>query len=366
MPAPFLEKTVLFTARTNGYYNYRVPGIATSPSGVILATGEARRGTGGDWDANDVVLRRSFDNGQTWDAERKIVDYSTHGDGLISNFVFIPDRDTGEVHALYCHSYSRAFYIKTSDNGTTFSEPREITSTFEAFKPEYDVRKVATGPGHGIQLENGRLVVPVWMSDAGGDAHRPSVVSVIYSDDHGATWERGDIVVRTDERFLNPSETVVAQLSDGRVMLNIRNESDPRRRLVATSADGATGWTDPAYDEALLEPQCMGSLLRLYRSNRQPNPLLFANPDNLERTLPGVWNRAYDRKLVTVKASLDEGQTWAYSRVVEEGPSGYSDMTEAPDGNILLIYECGMLTKMADTQFLTVARFNFDWVASAD
>jgi sialidase-1 len=158
----------------------------------------------------------------------------------------------------------------------------------------------------------------------------------------------------------------VAQLSDGRVMLNIRNESDPRRRLVATSADGATGWTDPAYDEALLEPQCMGSLLRLYRSNRQPNPLLFANPDNLERTLPGVWNRAYDRKLVTVKASLDEGQTWAYSRVVEEGPSGYSDMTEAPDGNILLIYECGMLTKMADTQFLTVARFNFDWVASAD
>jgi len=364
MPAPFLKKTVLFTARTNGYFNYRVPGIVTTPNGVILATGEARRGHGGDWDANDVVMRRSFDGGQTWDAERKVVDYATHGDGLISNFVMIPDRQTGELHALYCHSYARAFYTKSSDDGATFSAPRDITATFEAFMPDYNARKMATGPGHAIQLENGRLVVPVWMSDSDGEAHRPSVVSVITSDDHGASWQRGEIVVRTDERFLNPSETVAVQLSDGRVLLNIRNESDPRRRLVATSADGATGWTDPAYDETLLEPQCMGSILRLYKDERQPNPILFANPDNLERTLPGVWNRAYDRKLVTVKASLDDGQTWVTSKVLEEGPSGYSDLTEAPDGSIVCIYECGMLTKMADTQFLTVARFNFDWLTA--
>lgn len=366
MPAPFLEKTVLFTARTNGYYNYRVPGIATSPNGVILATGEARRGTGGDWDANDIVLRRSFDNGLTWDEERKIVDHASHGDGLISNFVLIPDRDTGALHALYCHSYARAFAMSSQDDGATFSTPREITATFAAFKPDYDARKLATGPGHGIQLANGRLVVPVWMSDSDGEAHRPSAVSVIYSDDHGATWERGELVVQTDSRFLNPSETLAVQLSDGRVMLNIRNESDPRRRLIAISPDGATGWTNPVYDEALLEPQCMGSLLRLYQNERQPNPILFANPDNLDRTLPGVWNRAYDRKRVTVKASLGDARTWAYSKVLEEGPSGYSDMTEAPDGNILMIYECGMLTKMADTEFLTIARFNFDWVTSAE
>lgn len=366
MPAPFLEKTVLFTARTNGYYNYRVPGIATSPNGVILATGEARRGKGGDWDANDIVLRRSFDNGLTWDEERKIVDYTTHGEGLISNFVLIPDRETGELHAIYCHTYKRVFYINSTDDGETFSEPREITETFNAFAPEYTPTVVATGPGHGIQLANGRLVVPMWMSDGGGHAHRPSAVSVIYSDDHGVTWQRGDIVVGTDEQFLNPSETVPVELSDGRVLLNIRNESDPRRRLFSISDNGATGWTAPAFDDALLDPQCMGSILRLYRSDRQPNPILFANPDNLERTLPGVWNRAYDRKLVTVKASLDDCQTWPYSRVVEEGPSGYSDMTETADGNVIMIYECGMLTGMADTETLTVARFNFDWVTAAE
>lgn len=55
-----LEKIHLFEARTKGYHTYRVPGILCTPNGVVLATAEARRGKGGDWDGNDIVMRRSI------------------------------------------------------------------------------------------------------------------------------------------------------------------------------------------------------------------------------------------------------------------------------------------------------------------
>ncbi len=120
---------------------------------------------------------------------------------------------------------------------------------------------MAPGPGHGIQLAGGRLLVPVWLS-SGGRQHRPSCVAVICSDDHGRTWRRGDIVARHSPATPNPSESVAVQLTDGRVMLNIRNESRRFRRLVAFSPDGATRWTEPAFDESLFEPVCMASMVR--------------------------------------------------------------------------------------------------------
>ena len=74
----------------------------------------------------------------------------------------------------------------------------------------------------------------------------PSEASVIYSDDHGASWQSGDVIVRTDDEFRFPSEATVVELSDGRVLINVRTESDRQRRVVSTSPDGATGWTKPA------------------------------------------------------------------------------------------------------------------------
>src|SRR5690606_14624885 len=94
----------------------------------------------------------------------------------------------GTIHALFCHNYERVFAMQSSDNGLTFSEPVEITTSLEPFRERYAWRVIATGPGHGIQLENGRMVVPVWMSTgegtefgAGKLGHRPSEVACIYS-----------------------------------------------------------------------------------------------------------------------------------------------------------------------------------------
>jgi sialidase-1 len=351
-------KTDLFAAGEDGYATYRIPGIVVTGRGTILAYCAARKDGIGDWADIDIALRRSTDGGRSWQPRRILVDA---GKDTADNATAIVDRKTGAVHFLYQVNYAKCFYMRSDDDGQTFSPAVEITSVFEQFRPEYDWNVIAPGPGHGIQLDNGRLLVPVWLS-TGGHKHRPSCVSVIFSDDHGATWHRGEVVVRHSETVPNPSETLALQLSDGRVMLNIRNESRRYRRLVAFSADGATRWTEPVFDESLFEPVCMASLIRV-----EPKPgetvsrILFANPDSRNNPKEFGWCRA--RENLSIKASEDEGRTWQVSRVLEPGISGYSDLAAAPDGTVYCFYERGGVeAKMFHTQYLTVARFPVSWL----
>ncbi len=140
-------------------------------------------------------------------------------------------------------------------------------------------------------------------------------------------------------------------------MRNVRSESKPHRRLVVTSPDGATGWSTPRLDAALLEPICMASIVRFSaRPDADKNRILFANPHNLSprpsrSEAPG---QARERRNLSVKLSYDEGQTWPVNKVLEEGPSAYSDMTVLPDGTVLCFYE--------RQRQLTLARFNLEWL----
>ncbi|MFO0808555.1 MAG: sialidase family protein [Gemmataceae bacterium] len=375
-----LEQTALFEAGQGGYAMYRIPGLVVTPKGTLLAYCEARK-TSGDWAKIDIMMRRSADGGRSWEPMRKVVElkgtFTKNEVALakrigkpdeitVNNPVAIPDATTGAVHFLYCVEYARCFYQRSDDDGKTFGEPVEITATFDRFRPEYAWKVLATGPGHGIQLASGRLLVPVWLSTGtGGGAHRPSVVSTITSDDHGATWQRGEVVANETDPLVNPNETTAAQLADGRVMLNIRHESPSHRRAVAFSADGATRWTRPAFDEQLKEPICFASLCRLAAGGK--SRLLFANPDNLDRAAgPAKPGQGRDRKNLTIRLSEDDGKTWAKSRVLEPGTSGYSDLAALPDGTVCCLYERGGIDGKAATQTktLTLARFGLDWLTA--
>ncbi len=259
---------------------------------------------------------------------------------------------------LFCLEYMRCFYSRSDDDGKTWSKPTEITATaFDPLKKAYDWKVLATGPGHGIQLKNGRLLVPVWLSlGTGGHAHRPSVVATVYSDDAGKSWKPGEIAIPNTKEWINPNESCVAELADGRVMLNARSESKQNRRLVTLSADGATKWSKPEFDDALPEPICMGSLLTI--PGKQPL-LLFSNPDNLEKAgakTPPAPGTGRDRKNVTVRLSDDNGKTWLAKRSIETGSSAYSDLALANDGTVLLFYERAGYGK------LTLARFTTNWL----
>lgn len=358
---PLFEKIDLFEAGKDGYALYRIPGIVVAKSGTVLAYCEARKNAGGDWGQIDLMLRRSTDHGKTWEPRRHLVQFQQKfernpvaikqklgkpGETTLNNPVAIVDQKTGAVHFLVCVEYARCFYLRSEDDGKTFTKPVEITRTFDKFKSEYDWKVLATGPGHGIQLTNGRLVVPIWLSTGtGGHAHRPSCVAVVYSDDHGKTWQRGDIVVR-DPDLANPSETVAVQLSDGKVMFNIRHEGKPHFRAVSLSEDGATKWSKPKLDAALPEPVCMASIVRLPKGR-----ILFVNPNNAT---------SRERKNVSARLSYDEGQTWPVVKTLEAGASGYSDLAVARDGNVLCFYERGATPVRPG--HLTVARFNLEWL----
>ncbi len=379
---PVLEKQDLFKVGDNPAYNiYHIPGIVVTAKGTVLAWCEARKRPAGvsDWDDIRILLRRSTDDGRSWSAPVSIAAVPgpktknpfalrmknvDPADVTYNNPVLIADRD-GTVHMLFCLEYMRVFYQRSTDDGLTFTTPVEITATFDAFTKDYGWKVLATGPNHSIQLRNGRLIVPVWLSTGtGGNAHRPSVTATIFSDDAGKTWQAGNIAVPDTAAWINPNETVAIELNDGRVMLNVRNESKTHRRLVTTSPDGATGWSTPRFDDALLEPICMGGIVR-YRHGGQ-NLILFCNPHNLDKEKgqpePGK-NR--DRKNVSVKISRDEGQTWSVHKSIEPGPSMYSDIAVTRAGTILCFYgrsgdNQGMAAFAGGR--LTVARFNLEWL----
>jgi len=373
---PFLEKQELFTVGEDPAFKiYHIPGIVVTAKGSVLAWCEARR-DGSDWDDIQILLRRSTDDGKTWSPPQSIVNVPgpkkknafalqlKHTDPTTvtyNNPVLIADRD-GTVHMLFCLEYERCFYQRSTDDGLTWSQPTEITAAFDAFKKHYDWKVLATGPNHSIQHKTGRLVVPVWLSTGtGGNAHRPSVTATLYSDDQGQTWQAGDIAVPCTDEWINPNETVAIELNDGRVMLNVRSESKAHRRLITTSPDGATNWSTPKFDDALIEPICMAGIVRYQHAGQ--SLILFSNPHNLDggregKPEPG---KSRDRKNLSLKLSRDEAQTWPVNKLLEDGPSAYSDLAVTPAGTILCFYGAGNKRHFSGST-LRLARFNLEWL----
>ncbi|HEX8915335.1 MAG TPA: sialidase family protein [Humisphaera sp.] len=356
----------LWTAGEGGYKLYRIPGLIVTAKGTLLAYCEARK-TGSDWGEIDLLVRRSTDGGKTWSDPKRLAErpadakqnpvaaarkQAKEGQVALNNPVMIADR-SGAVHLIYCVDYFRCFHARSDDDGQTFGPAAEITDqAFGPYRPAYDWKVLATGPGHGVQLSTGRLIVPVWMSlGTEGNGHRPSAVSTIYSDDAGKTWHGGAIVC-THPAPKNPSETAAVELADGRVMLNIRHEGPEKFRAVTTSADGAKDWTPVAYDKALPEPVCFGTILRVSggKGSADKSRILFANPHN-----------PTDRKRrnLVVKLSEDEGQTWAAQKVIDAGPAAYSDLAAGPGGKVYCLYESGGKSGK-DYAALTLVTFGLD------
>ncbi|MCA1964395.1 MAG: glycoside hydrolase, partial [Prosthecobacter sp.] len=126
---------------------------------------------------------------------------------------------------------------------------------------------------------------------------------------------------------------------------------------VTTSPDGATRWSTPRFDQALLEPICMAGITRYEHAGK--SLILFSNPHNLEGSSEPGKSRA--RKNVSVKISRDEGQTWPVNKLLEDGPSMYSDIIVTPSGTILCFYGRGAKPDFAGSS-LTLARFNLEWL----
>jgi sialidase-1 len=228
--------------------------------------------------------------------------------------------------------------MKSEDDGGTWSTPVEITANVK--RPDWTW--YATGPGIGIQTTGGRLVVPANHAEAGTDVHRSHL---LFSDDDGRSWRLGS----SSEAGTNESQVV--ELTDGRLMLNMRNHPPKPEnfRMVATSTDGGETLSVAHADRALIEPPAQASILRMSGARTHDRSrLLFANPASTRR------------ERLTVRVSYDEGRSWTVSRVVNEGPAAYSSLVVLRNRSIGLLFERG---ERSPYERITFARFTLEWLS---
>ncbi len=351
-----MNQSPLWVSGLDGYNTYRIPALAVTRAGTVLAFCEGRKADMYDTGHIDILLKRSEDGGRTWSAAQTVW---SDGKNTCGNPCPIVDRQTGVVWLLLTWNRGednqraieagtsldtrRAFVTSSADDGRTWEVPREITA--EVKKPEWTW--YATGPGAGIQIERGahagRLVAPC---DFGGPPDNHWVGSnAVLSDDHGRSWRLGGIAP------LNKvNECEVVELADGRLMLNMRNyDRTTPARQVAWSDDGGESWRDQRFDHALIEPVCQASIRRYsWPDSGGRSVILFSNPASTT-----------DRSHMTVRASFDEGLTWPAGKLLEPGFSAYSDLAVLADGTILCFYETATDRKYGA---LTLARFGLDEV----
>jgi sialidase-1 len=155
-----------------------------------------------------------------------------------------------------------------------------------------------------------------------------------------------DIFVSGHENY----ECEAVETVDGTIYLNVRSKHGRNCRAYAWSRDGGKSWSNVEFDETLLSPQCQASIVRFTEQSRSgKNRVLFSNPASKARTR------------MTVRISYDECKTWTSGRVLNEGPSAYSDLCIAPDMTICCLYERG---NRHAYEWLTLARFNLDWLSN--
>jgi sialidase-1 len=350
--------STLFTSGRDDYACYRIPALEVSSEGTILAFCEGRRYSCSDSGQIDLLLRRSTNHGADFD---KPIVVATQDGWVCGNPAPVLDKSTGTLWLIFCKNLQdgdegmiiegkaprTVWKTHSTDDGLTWTEPREITDDVK--EPSWSW--YATGPCHGIQLSSGRLVIPCdHIVKKNFSRDDPYHSHIIYSDDHGETWEIGG---SADE---GTNESVILQTADNRLYFNCRNKriselpDGGNFRAVAWSNDGGNSFSPIVHDGSLPEPICEASVCRYGAA--QGSHVLFSNPAARD----GRYN-------MTIRLSNDECRTWPVSKVLYEGPAAYSDLCVAADGTILCMYERGLSSPY---EGIELARFNIDWLTTAD
>lgn len=361
--------TAVRDRRQDGADTYRIPGLATSAKGTLLAIYDVRWDNSRDLQGHiDIGVSRSTDKGQTWEAMRIALDMKEWG-GLPEKFNGVSDASilanpkSGKIYiaGLWMHGIldkdgkwiegltpesknwqhqwvgrgsqpglneketSQFLITESNDDGKSWSVPHNITAATK--RPEWWL--FAPAPGNGITLQDNTLVFPTQGRDTAGIPFS----NITYSKDGGKSW------ITSAPSYTNTTECAVVQLSDGSLMLNMRDnrngreKSDKNGRAVFTTKDMGKNWQEhPSSHGALPEPVCMASLLRheyTYKG-RKKSVLLFSNP-----------NSRYSRNNMTVKVSFDEGKSWCEKNILLDagGSFGYSCLTSVDGNTVGILYE---------------------------
>lgn len=332
-------------AGDDGVAAYRIPGLVTTNKGTLLGVYDVRRNSSVDLqEAIDIGVSRSTDKGQTWERMRIAMTFAGEG-GLpdaqngVGDPSILVDKQTGTIWIVAARTFgmgnlrawnnsrpgmsvddtAQLMLVRSDDDGKTWSKPVNITEQVK--DPSWHF--LLQGPGRGITMKDGTLVFPIQFIDSVRIPH----AGIMYSKDRGNTW-----TIHSPARS-NTTEAQVAEVSDGVLMLNMRDNRGGSRAVSVTEDLGKT-WTEhPSNRSALREPVCMASLLAVPAGDNVlgRDLLFFSNPDTTQR-----------RNHITVKASLDGGVTWPEEYQImldEEDGWGYSCLTLVDRETIGILYE---------------------------
>ena len=345
-------------------HTFRIPAMATTNKGTLLAVYDMRYNSRRDLQGHmDIGLSRSTDGGDTWARPVPIMDMKKFG-GLpedqngCSDPNILIDRETGEIlvsavwthgkpnthqwvgkgsepgHSI--HKSSQFMMVRSKDDGLTWSEPENWTKRLK--DPKWCL--FAPAPGNGINLMDGTLVMPT----QGRDATGLPFSNFMWSRDHGKSW-----TLSSPARD-NTTECSVAELKDGSLMLNIRDnrnrkdKSKTNGRAVSVTHDMGKTWKVHSSDHgALPEPVCMASLISHDLKDGR-RVLFFSNP-----------NSKYKREKMTIRMSLDQGKTWPTSILLDQKGGAYSSLSMVNDRTLGILYE----SSVADMVFQKIKLSEF-------
>lgn len=322
-----MTRTVLYRPGDYDSKNYRIPAIITASDGSLVVATDKRKANDRDLPEDiDIVINRSTDGGRTWSEPYTLVQGQGVGKGF-GDCALVRTNDEGGLLAAFvggCGFWQgrreaplRTYIARSSDNGQTWTEPKDITDEIYGARCENEVSRTwwsaFFASGNGLLTSTGRIMFVLAVRDTEEWA---ACNYVVYSDDNGETWQ---ISGRASQRG---DEAKVVELADGRILMSIRHEGE---RWYNLSEDGGVTWNpETSVWTDLVATACNGDLIRYssVKDGEERNVLLHSLP------------APEKRENVTVYVSYDEGQTWPVSKCVVPYASAYSSLCILPDHSI--------------------------------